>query len=70
MAGRVSLCLEDQEALQQIVSRSSLTWRQFRFLKLLIASTRAAEERDLAVMKRLAPRPSATIIPFRRRKVG
>jgi hypothetical protein len=69
MVGR-NLCPEDREALRQIVSRSTLTWRQFRFLHGLIGSMSAAEQRDIAVMKRLAPRPTATILPFRPRKVG
>ena len=63
------LCPEDQEALRQIVSRDNLTWRQFRFLSLLIMSMRSAEERDYVVMMRRSL-PSATIIPFPRRKAG
>ena len=69
MVGR-NLCPEDRDALRQIVSRGALTWRQFRFLHGLIASMSAAEQRDIAVMRRLTPRPTATILPFRPRKVG
>jgi len=63
------LCPEDQEALQQIMSRSTLSWRQFRFLHGLLGSMRTAEERDYVVMLRRSL-PSATIIPFRPRKAG
>ncbi|HEX4387970.1 MAG TPA: hypothetical protein VGH56_01340 [Solirubrobacteraceae bacterium] len=68
MIGR-DLFPEDREALQQIVSRSGLSWRQFRFLHGLLGSMHTAEARDYVVMMRRSL-PSATVIQFPRRRAG
>jgi hypothetical protein len=68
MIGR-NLFPEDREALQQIVTRRALTWRQFRFLHGLIASMHTSEAHDYVVMMRRSL-PSATIIQFPSRKAG